>query len=128
MTTATSFRGEALTRHKWMKNWRPTGAKPWNPAHDRSPAATTTTASSAEAEDQAAASRAIIASGQVPTPRMKDEPVRCRRQVVKDSADSIAEVHYPTVVWPMPSDRAKPGTGRRHRRGEETRRRVSGSP
>lgn len=44
----------------------------------------------------------IIASGQVPTPRMKDESeVRAAvRQVVKNGADSIAEVHYPDVVWP----------------------------
>ena len=44
----------------------------------------------------------IIASGQVPTPRMKDESeVRAAvNQVVKDGADSIAEVHYPNVVWP----------------------------
>ncbi len=44
----------------------------------------------------------IIASGQVPTPRMKDESeVRALvNQVVKNGADSIAEVHYPDVVWP----------------------------
>ena len=44
----------------------------------------------------------IIASGQVPTPRMKDESeVRAAvRKAVKDGADSIAEVHYPNVVWP----------------------------
>jgi imidazolonepropionase-like amidohydrolase len=44
----------------------------------------------------------IIASGQVRTARMKDEQeVRAAvDQVVKDGADSIAEVHYPDVVWP----------------------------
>jgi len=44
----------------------------------------------------------IIASGQVPTARMKDEAeVRAAvDKVVKDGADSIAEVHYPNVVWP----------------------------
>ena len=44
----------------------------------------------------------IIASGQVPTARMKDEDeVKAAvRKVVKDGADSIAEVHYPNVVWP----------------------------
>ena len=44
----------------------------------------------------------IIASGQVPTPRMKDESeVRAAvAKAVKDGADSIAEVHYPNVVWP----------------------------
>jgi imidazolonepropionase-like amidohydrolase len=44
----------------------------------------------------------IIASGQVATPRMKDEAeVRAAvAKVVKDGADSIAEVHYPNVVWP----------------------------
>jgi imidazolonepropionase-like amidohydrolase len=44
----------------------------------------------------------IIASGQVPTFRLKDEAeVRALvDKVVKDGADSIAEVHYPEVVWP----------------------------
>ncbi len=44
----------------------------------------------------------IIASGGVPTARMKDEAeVRAAvDKVVKDGADSIAEVHYPDVVWP----------------------------
>ena len=44
----------------------------------------------------------IIASGQVPTPRLKDErEVRAAvAKAVKDGADSIAEVHYPNVVWP----------------------------
>lgn len=44
----------------------------------------------------------IIASGQVPTARMKDEDeVKAAvHKVVKDGADSIAEVHYPNVVWP----------------------------
>ncbi|MEQ1948022.1 MAG: amidohydrolase family protein [Bryobacteraceae bacterium] len=44
----------------------------------------------------------IIASGQVPTARMKSEAeVRAAVQkVVKDGADSIAEVHYPDVTWP----------------------------
>jgi imidazolonepropionase-like amidohydrolase len=49
----------------------------------------------------------IIASGQVPTPRMKDEAeVRAAvAKVVKDGADSIAEVHYPNIVWPYaPTD------------------------
>lgn len=45
----------------------------------------------------------IIASGQVPTARMNDEAeVRAAvDKVVKDGADSIAEVHYPNVVWPF---------------------------
>jgi imidazolonepropionase-like amidohydrolase len=44
----------------------------------------------------------IIASGSVPTARLKDEAeVRAAvDKVVKDGADSIAEVHYPDVVWP----------------------------
>jgi imidazolonepropionase-like amidohydrolase len=44
----------------------------------------------------------IIASGGVPTARLKnEEEVRAMvRKVVKDGADSIAEVHYPDVVWP----------------------------
>ena len=44
----------------------------------------------------------IIASGGVPTARMKDEAeVRAAVQkAVKDGADSIAEVHYPDKVWP----------------------------
>ncbi len=44
----------------------------------------------------------ILASGQVPTAKMKDEAaVRALvNKVVKDGADSIAEVHYPDVVWP----------------------------
>jgi imidazolonepropionase-like amidohydrolase len=44
----------------------------------------------------------IIASGGVPTARLKDEAeVRAAvDKVVKDGADSIAEVHYPDVVWP----------------------------
>ena len=44
----------------------------------------------------------VIASGQVPTPRMKDESeVRAAvAKAVADGADSIAEVHYPNVVWP----------------------------
>ena len=44
----------------------------------------------------------IIASGGVPTARLKDEAeVRAAvDKVVKDGADSIAEVHYPNVVWP----------------------------
>ena len=49
----------------------------------------------------------IIASGQVATPRMKDEAeVRAAVDaVVKAGADSIAEVHYPNVVWPYhPTD------------------------
>lgn len=49
----------------------------------------------------------IIASGQVPTAHMKSEAeVRALvDKVVKDGADSIAEVHYPDVVWPFnPSD------------------------
>ncbi|MGZ3400421.1 MAG: amidohydrolase family protein [Caulobacteraceae bacterium] len=49
----------------------------------------------------------IIASGQVPTARMTSEAeVRALvDKVVKDGADSIAEVHYPDVVWPYhPTD------------------------
>jgi imidazolonepropionase-like amidohydrolase len=44
----------------------------------------------------------IIASGGVPTARLKDEAeVRAMvDKVVHDGADSIAEVHYPDVVWP----------------------------
>lgn len=44
----------------------------------------------------------IIASGQVPTAHMKSEAeVRALvDKVIKDGADSIAEVHYPDVVWP----------------------------
>jgi imidazolonepropionase-like amidohydrolase len=44
----------------------------------------------------------IIASGGVPTARMKDEAeVRAAvDKVVQDGADSIAEVRYPDVVWP----------------------------
>lgn len=44
----------------------------------------------------------IIASGQVPTFRLKDEQeVReAVRRVVAAGADSIAEVHYPEKVWP----------------------------
>jgi imidazolonepropionase-like amidohydrolase len=44
----------------------------------------------------------IIASGGVPTARLKSEAeVRAAvDKVVKDGADSIAEVHYPDVVWP----------------------------
>lgn len=45
----------------------------------------------------------IVASGQVPTPRLMDEAeVRAAvDKVVKDGADSVAEVHYPNVVWPF---------------------------
>lgn len=45
----------------------------------------------------------IIASGQVPTAHMKSEAeVRALvDKVVEDGADSIAEVHYPDVVWPF---------------------------
>ena len=44
----------------------------------------------------------IVSSGGVPTARMKSEAeVReAVQKVVKDGADSIAEVHYPDVVWP----------------------------
>lgn len=44
----------------------------------------------------------VIASAQVPTARMKDEAeVRAAvQEAVKNGADSIAEVHYPAVVWP----------------------------
>jgi imidazolonepropionase-like amidohydrolase len=44
----------------------------------------------------------IIASGQVPTAHMKDEAeVRAAvDKVIKDGADSVAEVHFPDVVWP----------------------------
>ncbi|HTI66624.1 MAG TPA: amidohydrolase family protein [Caulobacteraceae bacterium] len=45
----------------------------------------------------------IIASGQVPTARMKDEAeVRAAvRKVIMDGADSIAEVHYPITEPPQ---------------------------
>ena len=44
----------------------------------------------------------IIASGGVPTARLKDEAeVRALvDKVIKDGADSVAEVHYPDKVWP----------------------------
>ncbi len=44
----------------------------------------------------------IIASGQVPTDKLKSEAeVRAMvDKVIKDGADSVAEVHYPAVVWP----------------------------
>jgi imidazolonepropionase-like amidohydrolase len=44
----------------------------------------------------------IVTSGQVPTPRLANEAeVRAAvAAVVKAGADSIAEVHYPDVVWP----------------------------
>ena len=44
----------------------------------------------------------IVTSGGVPTARMKSEAeVReAVQKVVRDGADSIAEVHYPDVVWP----------------------------
>lgn len=45
----------------------------------------------------------IVASGQVPTAHMKSEAeVRAAvDKVIADGADSIAEVHYPDVVWPF---------------------------
>jgi imidazolonepropionase-like amidohydrolase len=45
----------------------------------------------------------ILASQQVPTFRLKDEAeVRAAvNKAVDDGADSIAEVHYPEVVWPF---------------------------
>jgi imidazolonepropionase-like amidohydrolase len=45
----------------------------------------------------------ILASGGVPTARLANEAeVRAAvDQVVKDGADSIAEVHYPAKVWPF---------------------------
>lgn len=49
----------------------------------------------------------IIASGQVPTAHMASEAqVRAAvDKVIKDGADSVAEVHYPDVVWPFnPTD------------------------
>lgn len=52
----------------------------------------------------------IVASGQVPTARLPNEAaVRAAvDKVVKDGADSIAEVHYPAVVWPFnPTDQEK---------------------
>jgi imidazolonepropionase-like amidohydrolase len=52
----------------------------------------------------------IIASGQVATARMKDEAeVRAAvDKVVKDGADSIAEVHFPAVTWPYnPTEQEK---------------------
>jgi imidazolonepropionase-like amidohydrolase len=44
----------------------------------------------------------IIASGQVPTARLKSEAdVRAAvDKVIHDGADSVAEVHYPEKVWP----------------------------
>ena len=49
----------------------------------------------------------IVASGQVPTARLKNEAeVRAAvDKVIHDGADSVAEVHYPDVVWPFnPTD------------------------
>ena len=49
----------------------------------------------------------IVASGQVPTAHMNSEAeVRALvDKVIKDGADSVAEVHYPDVVWPYnPTD------------------------
>jgi imidazolonepropionase-like amidohydrolase len=49
----------------------------------------------------------IVASGQVPTARLKSESeVRAAvDKVIHDGADSVAEVHYPDVVWPFnPTD------------------------
>jgi imidazolonepropionase-like amidohydrolase len=49
----------------------------------------------------------IIASGQVPTAHLTSEAeVRALvDKVIKDGADSVAEVHYPDVVWPYnPTD------------------------
>lgn len=49
----------------------------------------------------------IVASGQVPTARLKSEAeVRAAvDKVVHDGADSVAEVHYPEIVWPFnPTD------------------------
>jgi imidazolonepropionase-like amidohydrolase len=45
----------------------------------------------------------IVASGQVPTAHMTSEAeVRAAvDKVIADGADSIAEVHYPDVVWPF---------------------------
>jgi imidazolonepropionase-like amidohydrolase len=45
----------------------------------------------------------ILASGQVQTAHMKDEAeVRATvNKVIRDGADSIAEVRYPDVVWPF---------------------------
>jgi imidazolonepropionase-like amidohydrolase len=44
----------------------------------------------------------IMASGQVPTDKLKSQAeVRALvDKVIKDGADSVAEVHYPAVVWP----------------------------
>jgi imidazolonepropionase-like amidohydrolase len=52
----------------------------------------------------------IIAAAGVPTARMKDEAeVRAAvAQAVKEGYDSIAEVHYPSVVWPFhPTDQER---------------------
>jgi enamidase len=49
----------------------------------------------------------IVASGQVPTARLKSEAeVRAAvDKVIHDGADSVAEVHYPDIVWPFnPTD------------------------
>lgn len=45
----------------------------------------------------------IVASGQAPTAHMASEAeVRAVvDKVIKDGADSVAEVHYPDVVWPF---------------------------
>jgi imidazolonepropionase-like amidohydrolase len=45
----------------------------------------------------------IVASGQVPTARLKSEAeVRAAvDKVIADGADSVAEVHYPAMVWPF---------------------------
>ncbi|MES2294962.1 MAG: amidohydrolase family protein [Pseudomonadota bacterium] len=49
----------------------------------------------------------IVASGQVPTARLKSEAeVRAAvDKAIHDGADSVAEVHYPDIVWPFnPTD------------------------
>ncbi len=49
----------------------------------------------------------IVASGQVPTARLKSEAeVRAAvDKVIHDGADSVAEVHFPDIVWPFnPAD------------------------
>ncbi len=71
----------------------------------------------------------IIASGRVPTDKLPDEAaVRAAvDKVVKDGADSIAEVHYPAGHGPtiLPIKETKNLAGR-HRRGQEAGRRIPG--
>ncbi len=60
-----------------------------------------------EVESGAIKGPRIVASGQVPTARLKSEAeVRAAvDKVIHDGADSVAEVHYPDTVWPFnPTD------------------------